>query len=135
MATTIKTRPAPFKSGMIRKPSPKQAYMAFLVLLGINILNYTDRSVLTAVGVGTAIQKEFLQHQILPPDTLFGLLISSFLLAYGILTLPLGIWADRGVRKNIVAICVTVWSCATACVGLTRHFIQLIFLRSVLGVG
>src|SRR5215472_7953044 len=135
MATTIKTRPAPFKSRMAMQPSPKQARITFLVLLGINILNYTDRSVLTAVGVGTAIQKEFLRHQFLPPDTLFGLLISSFLLSYAILTLPLGIWGDRGVRKNIVAICVTVWSCATALGGLTRHFFQLLFLRSVLGVG
>jgi MFS family permease len=115
---------------MAMQPSSAQARTAFFILLGINILNYTDRSVLTAVGVGTNIIKEFRLD-----DTQFGLLISSFLLAYGILTLPLGIWADRGVRKNIVAICVTVWSCATAIGGLTRNFIQLLLLRSILGVG
>ena len=112
------------------QPSPAQARMAFFILLGINILNYTDRYVLTAVGVGTAIIKEFRLT-----DAQFGLLTSSFLLAYGILTLPLGIWADRSKRKNIVAICVAIWSCATAIGGLTRNFLQLLILRSILGTG
>ena len=109
-------------------PSPAQARTAFFILLVINILNYTDRSVLAAVQ--TTIQAEFGLT-----DTDLGLLSSSFLFVYGIATLPLGIWADRGVRKNIVAICVLVWSCATAVGGLTRNFIQLFLSRSILGIG
>ncbi len=110
------------------QPSPAQARMAFFILLVINILNYTDRSILAAVQ--TTIQTEFGLT-----DTQLGLLSSSFLFVYGIATLPLGIWADRGVRKNIVAICVTIWSCATAIGGLTGNFIQLFISRSVLGIG
>jgi MFS family permease len=102
--------------------------MAFFILLIINILNYTDRSVLSAVG--KTIQNEFGLT-----NTELGFIFSSFLFVYGIATLPLGIWADRGVRKNIVAICVTVWSCATAIGGFTVNFIQLLLSRSVLGIG
>ncbi len=105
-----------------------QARFAFIVLLIINILNYVDRSVLAAVQ--TTIQKEF--HL---TDTQLGWLTSSFLLIYGLSTLPIGVWADKSVRKNIVALCVGVWSVATALGGFTQNFMQLFLTRSVLGIG
>ena len=124
IATTSKTNES-------RKPqriSRSQARFAFIVLLVINILNYVDRSVLAAVQ--TLIQKEF--HL---TDTELGWLTSSFLIIYGLTTLPIGIWADKGVRKNIVAMCVGVWSIATALGGFTQNFVQLFLTRSVLGIG
>jgi MFS family permease len=105
-----------------------QARFAFIVLLAINILNYADRSVLAAVQ--TKIQPEF--HL---TDTELGLLSSSFLLIYGLSTLPLGIWADKSIRKNIVALCVGFWSIATTLAGFTHNFFQLFLTRSVLGIG
>ncbi len=111
-----------------QQPGRGQARFAFIVLLIINILNYTDRSVLSTVL--PAIQKDF--HL---TDLQLGWLSSSFLLIYGLTTLPLGMWADKGVRKNIVAICVTLWSLATALGGFTRNFVQLFLTRSVLGIG
>jgi len=105
-----------------------QARFAFIVLLTINILNYADRSVLAAVQ--TKIQPEF--HL---TNTQLGLLSSSFLFIYGLATLPLGIWADKSTRKNIVALCVGIWSVATALAGFTQNFLQLFLTRSVLGIG
>jgi MFS transporter, Spinster family, sphingosine-1-phosphate transporter len=64
-----------------------------------------------------------------------GLLGSSFLFVYAIATLPLGVWADRSIRKNIVALCVGIWSVATVLAGFTRNFLQLLSVRSVLGIG
>src|SRR5436853_7038911 len=125
---TMTTESSSPKSKMAIQPSPAQARTAFFILLVINILNYTDRSVLSAVQ--TSIQIDFGLT-----DTELGLLSSSFLFVYGIATLPLGIWADRGVRKNIVAICVTIWSCATVIGGFTMNFIQLFLSRSILGIG
>ncbi len=110
------------------QPTRSQARFAFAILLTINILNYADRSVLSAIQ--TKVQLEF--HL---TDTQLGLLSSSFLLIYAIGTLPLGIWADHSVRKNIVALCVGVWSVATALTGFTRNFIQIFIARSFLGVG
>jgi MFS family permease len=110
------------------QPTRSQARFAFIVLLIINVLNYVDRSIFSSVQ--PVIQADF--HL---TDTELGLLNSSFLFIYGLSTLPIGMWADRGVRKNIITICVTVWSLATALSGITRNFIQLFLTRSVLGIG
>lgn len=110
------------------KPSREQARFAFTILLTINVLNYADRSVLSAV-----LPK--IQEDLQLNNTELGLLASSFLLIYAIASLPLGVWADRSTRKRIIALCVGVWSIATALVGLARDFVQLFMLRSVLGIG
>lgn len=111
------------------QPTRQQALFAFIVLLVINILNYMDRTILPAV----------LSHLKLDFPTMTdgeaGLLGSSFLLIYGIATLPLGMLADRTVRKNIVAVCAGLWSIATAMAGFSHTFIQLFIARSFLGVG
>ncbi len=122
------TKPLIAKNSKTTPPSKTQALAAFIVLLNINVLNYTDRSVLSAVQ--THIQTDF--HL---TDTELGLLNSSFLLIYGLATLPIGIWADNGVRKNIVAICVSIWSIATVLGGITQNFIQLFTTRAFLGIG
>ena len=120
--------PAPEKKKSSLQPTRGQARFAFTVLLTVNILNYADRYVLSSVL--PAIKKEFGMT-----DFQSGLLISSFLLVYAIATLPLGVWADRGIRKNIVAICVGIWSVSTALAGFTRNLIQLFSMRSILGIG
>src|SRR2546430_15621410 len=80
------------------------------VMVGINFLNYLDRYILPSVV--TKIQAEF--HL---TDSQVGLLGSAFLLVYAVATIPFGIWADRGVRKTVVGIGVTIWSLATIFTG------------------
>ena len=120
--------PIPEKKKSLLKPTKGQARFAFTILLVVNILNYADRYVLSSVL--PAIKKEFGMT-----DFQSGLLISSFLLVYAVATLPLGVWADRGIRKNIVAICVGIWSVSTALAGFSRNLIQLFSMRSILGIG
>src|SRR3989442_8752576 len=110
------------------KPKRSQAGFAFLVLLIVNILNYADRYVLSAVLPG-------IKHDFHMTNFQGGLLISSFLVVYAIATLPLGVWADRGIRKNIVALCVGIWTVATALASFTQNLLQLFFMRSILGIG
>ncbi len=117
--------PAPEKKKNSLQPTRGQARFAFTVLLTVNILNYADRYVLSSVL--PAIKKEFGMT-----DFQSGLLISSFLVVYAIATLPLGVWADRGIRKNIVALCVGIWSVSTALAGFSRNLIQLFSMRSIL---
>ena len=114
--------------GLHRQPGRGQARFAFTVLLIVNILNYADRYVLSAV-----LPKIHSDLGLTPLQE--GLLGSSFLFVYAIATLPLGVWADRSVRKNIVSLCVGLWSVATVLAGFTRNFIQLFLVRSVLGIG
>ena len=98
------------------------------VMVGINFLNYLDRYILPAVA--TKVQAEF--HL---TDSQVGLLGSAFLLVYAVSTIPFGLWADRGVRKTVVAVGVTIWSFATLFTGLARNYLQLFSARAVMGIG
>src|SRR5260370_1475065 len=110
--------------------SMPQGYARYVlaVMVGINFLNSLDRYILSAVA--TRIQTEF--HL---TDSQVGLLGSAFLLVYAFATIPFGIWADRGVRKTVVGIGVTIWSLATLFTGLARSYLQLFLARAVLGIG
>jgi MFS transporter, Spinster family, sphingosine-1-phosphate transporter len=50
-------------------------------------------------------------------------------------SVPLGILADKWVRKRIIAIGVSIWSIATFFTGLSYSFTQLLITRSVVGIG
>lgn len=109
-------------------PLRGQARFAFTVLFIINVLNYADRYVLPAIL--PKVQKELgltLVEQ--------GLLGSSFIFVFALATLPLGVWADKTVRKNIIALCVAIWSLTTTLGGLARSFLQLLAIRAALGIG
>jgi len=49
--------------------------------------------------------------------------------------LPLGRWVDRGVRRDILAICTGFFSLMTAVAGLTTNFMQLLATRLLVGAG
>jgi MFS family permease len=97
-------------------------------MVGINFLNYMDRYV--GAAASPLIQKEF--HL---TDSQVGLLGSAFLLVYAVAALPFGYWADRGIRKTVVAAGVAIWSLATLFTGFARSFTQLFVSRAVLGIG
>lgn len=130
MATTIPGNP---KSKATVTPTSGQARFAFTILLIINILNYADRYILPAI-LTKIHQSPNLGGLGLTQGEL-GLIGSSFLLVYAFATLPLGIWADRSSRKNIIALCVGLWSIATVLAGFTRNFAQLFSVRAILGIG
>jgi MFS family permease len=104
------------------------ARYVLLVMVGINFLNYMDRYV--GAAASPLIQKEFGLS-----DTQVGFLGSAFLLVYAVSALPFGYWADRGVRKTVVATGVAIWSIATLFTGFARNFVQLFLSRAVLGIG
>ena len=122
------TTPLQAKEKSLTRPTRGQARFGFTILFIINVLNYADRYVLPAV-----LPKIQAEMGLTPLQE--GLLGSSFLLVYALATLPLGVWADRSIRKNIVALCVGIWSVATVLAGFTRNFLQLFSVRAVLGIG
>ena len=121
------------KSKVSARPSRGQARFAFTILLIINILNYANRYVLSAVLSQIHQAPKFGGLGLTQSE--LGLIGSSFLLVYAVATLPLGIWADRSSRKNIVALCVGIWSIATVLAGITSNFVQLFSMRAILGIG
>lgn len=108
-------------------PSRYAAYVLAL-MVGINLLNYMDRWVGSAVA--PLVQREFQLS-----DFSVGLLGSAFTLVYALSAVPFGVWADRGVRKHVIGTGIAIWSLATLLTGLTANYVQLFVTRAVLGVG
>jgi len=124
---TVAPKPAKH-SKVSSKPTRGQARFAFSVLFLVNILNYADRYVLSAILPS-------IKHEFHLTDFHGGLLISAFLVVYALSALPLGVWADRSIRKNIIALCVAIWSVATALAGFAQNIVQLFSMRAILGIG
>src|SRR5437773_11360048 len=111
-------------------PTVARGYARYVLLLmvGINLLNYLDRYV--AAAVAPQIQDEL--HLSNSEVGLFG---TAFLLVYAIAAIPFGYWGDRGVRKTVIGVGVTIWSLATLLTGFARNYVQLFLSRSVVGIG
>lgn len=109
--------------------SPGYARYVLGVLLVVYVFNFIDRQVL-------AILLEEIRLDLEVSDTLMGLLIGpAFVIFYTLAGIPIALWADRGVRRNIVALAVGVWSAATCACGLAQGFWQLALARVFVGVG
>ena len=97
-------------------------------MLAINLLNYMDRWMLPAVAPK-------IKHEFGIGDGALGALGTAFTLVYGLTALPFGVWADRGVRKNVVAVGVGIWSIATLLSGAVTSAAQLFAARAAVGIG
>jgi MFS transporter, Spinster family, sphingosine-1-phosphate transporter len=112
------------------KRSMARGYARYVltVMVAINFLNYCDRWV--GAAAAPLIQAEFRLT-----DFEIGLLGSAFLVVYAISAVPFGFWADRGVRKTVIGIGVTIWSFATVLSGFVQSYGQLFATRTLLGLG
>lgn len=101
-----------------------------LLLLGlVYIFSYIDRQAI-------AVLIEPIKREFGASDTLMGLLTGlAFGVLYAGLGIPVGRLADRGVRRDIVAACCTLWSLATMACGLATQFWQLLLARMAVAVG
>jgi predicted MFS family arabinose efflux permease len=69
-------------------------------------------------------------------DTVMGFLTGTvFAIFYSVLGVPIARWADRWVRRSIVAIGLALWSGMTAASGLAQNLSQLAIARIGVGVG
>lgn len=69
-------------------------------------------------------------------DSQLGLMTGlAFALFYAGLGMPLALWADRGNRRNLIALSVAVWSAMTALGGLAQTYWQLLVTRIGVAAG
>ncbi|MFZ1906681.1 MAG: MFS transporter, partial [Steroidobacteraceae bacterium] len=108
-------------------PAPR-AFWALGVLTTINLLNYLDRYVVSAIAPD-------LKGAMGLSDTQLGLLIPAFMLVYMIAAPVFGSWGDRGSRTRPIALGVFVWSLATFLSGFARNYPQLLAGRALVGIG
>ncbi|MGE4653170.1 MAG: MFS transporter, partial [Myxococcota bacterium] len=69
-------------------------------------------------------------------DAQMGALVgAAFAIFYTFAGLPIARWADRGNRRNIIAVALAIWSAMTVASGLARGFLTLMAARIGVGVG
>ncbi|MDB5297987.1 MAG: transporter, partial [Phycisphaerales bacterium] len=109
------------------QPAPG-ARKALLLLLAINLFNYIDRQILSAVE--EPISREFGVSQ-----GKMGTLMTAFLLTYMVVSPVFGWLADRVSRWLLIGVGVIVWSLASGGSGLATTFGALFLMRCLIGVG
>ena len=110
---------------MKRELSP--AWTLF-ILTGLNLFNYLDRTILSAVLPN-------LQKDLGLDDSQGGTLGTAFMLGYFVTSPIFGFLGDRMPRKWLIALGIFVWSLGTVLSGKATGFWNLVWFRVLVGVG
>ena len=109
--------------------SPAYRRYALGLLLVVYVSNFIDRQILTILA--ESIRLEFGLS-----DTALGFLGGfAFAFFYTLAGIPIARWADRGVRRSIIALGLLAWSGMTALTGFARSFTELALARVGVGLG
>jgi MFS family permease len=112
-----------------RETNLRYAWYVVFVLMVCYTLSFIDRQILSLL-VGP------IKRDLGISDTRVGLLQGlAFALFYTLLGLPMGRFADRGSRRNLIAFGIFFWSLMTAVCAIARSFWSLFFARMGVGVG
>ena len=101
---------------------------ALAVLTAINLLNYLDRYVVSALF-------ESLRADLWLTDTRLGFLATAFIVVYMVASPAFGILGDRRPRLPLLAVGVGIWSVATVLSGFARGYWTLLAGRAAVGIG
>jgi len=108
---------------------PRYRYYVLAVLTLVYTFNFIDRQLLV-------ILQEPIKADLGLSDTQLGLLTGfAFAIFYVVCGIPIARWADKSVRRSIIALSLAVWSFMTAISGFTQSFFQLLLARMGVGVG
>ncbi|MEY2492170.1 MAG: transporter, Spinster family, sphingosine-phosphate transporter [Verrucomicrobiota bacterium] len=109
------------------------ARTALTLLMSINLFNYIDRQVLSAVE--PEIRATFFRPDDPNAMAMTGTLATAFLVTYMLAAPALGWLADRFSRWLIIGCAVVLWSLASGASGLAMTFIMLLLTRIFVGIG
>lgn len=99
------------------------------VLVLVYTFNFIDRQILS-------ILLEAIKADLLLSDQALGFLSGfAFAAFYSTMGIPIAIWSDRGNRRNLIAIALSVWSIMTALSGLAQNFWHLALARIGVAIG
>ena len=109
--------------------SPAYRYYALGLLVVVYVFNFIDRSIL-------GILVEPIKQDLGVNDTMMGFLGGiAFATFYTFLGIPIARLSDKGNRRNVLTVCLALWSGATALCGLAANFFHLLFARIGVAVG
>ena len=110
----------------LEKTSARGWYTVGLLSM-VSMLSYVDRGVM-------ALFVEPMKRDFGLSDTEMGWLLGmAFTLPYFIIGVPMARLIDRGVRRNLIAGALAVWSLATAVCGIAQNYATLFACRFVTG--
>lgn len=109
-----------------RRPAYRNFVLGLLTV--VYVFNFLDRQVVNILA-------EAIITDLGLTDAQFGMFGIAFAAIYATLGMPIARWADAGVRRNVIALAVTIWSGMTALCGTAQNFWQLFLLRAGVGVG
>jgi MFS family permease len=109
------------------RPQLSPAWILF-ILTGLNLFNYLDRYVLSAVL--TPLQKDLGIN-----DGQAGRLVTAFMIGYFVTSPVFGWLGDRWSRKWLIAAGILVWSVGTILTGFAATFAMMIGFRVLVGLG
>jgi len=118
------------------RPTVPGARAALAVLITINLFNYIDRQVLSAVLPRLQLDGTIIDPNDPNPNFKLGLLTSAFMVTYMLFSPVFG-WLDgRGARRWVVlGIGVSLWSLASGASGLATGYAMLLATRCLVGIG
>ena len=109
--------------------TPSYRKYALALFLLVYIINFIDRQIFS-------ILIEPIRTEIELSDTQLGLVGGvAFAIFYTFAGIPIARWADVGVRKNIVALAIVIWSAMTMFTATAKGFGGLLIARIGVGVG
>lgn len=106
----------------------KSRYAILALLTALNLINYLDRYIVTAI-------QPRIQESLGLDDTRIAWVISAFMVGYMITSPIFGRLGDRYQRKALIAVGVVLWSVATALSGLAGGLAAMLAARVAVGVG
>jgi MFS family permease len=110
-------------------PTARTAWYTAIVLMLCYALSFVDRQILSLLVPQ-------IEGDLKISDTLMALLQGfSFALFYAVMGLPLGRIADRTNRRNLISICIALWSLFTAACAGARSYTTLFLSRMGVGIG
>ena len=109
--------------------SKSYRYYALAVLTLVYIFNFVDRQIIV-------ILSEYIIEDLDLTLAQYGMLSGiAFAAIYCVFGIPIARYADKGNRRNVIAVSLTVWSFFTAMCGSVTNFWQLFAARFGVGIG
>lgn len=103
--------------------------LILLTLLGVYVLNFLDRSLLSILA-------KPIQDSLHISDSQLGLIGGLYFACfYCFIAIPVGWLADRTNRVHILSLACAIWSAATMFCGLAATYPQLVVARMLVGLG
>jgi predicted MFS family arabinose efflux permease len=100
-----------------------------ILMASTTVMNVMDRQLM-------AVLIDPIKRDLGVSDAAMGLLTgTSFVILHVGASIPIAIWADRGVRRSIIALGLGLWSGLTMLTGFARGFTEMFVIRVGVGIG